>query len=210
VGLLMGAEEKKKIKISVRTLVEFILCSGDIDNRIGGRRDTEAMQEGSRIHRKIQKRMGSNYNAEFPLSITVPVSRDDVEFDILIDGRADGILSQPEEKPAIVVDEIKCVYMELSRLEAPVPVHRAQAMCYAYIYGKNYENDEIGIRLTYCNIETENMKYFEEDFSFSQLEEWFLHVMEEYGKWAAWQYRWSLYRNESIKALDFPFDYRPG
>ncbi len=206
----MEAKDKKKIKVSVRTLVEFILCSGDIDNRTGGRRDTDAMQEGSRIHRKIQKKMGSNYNAEVSLSITVPVSRDNVEFDICVEGRADGILSQPEEKPAIVVDEIKGVYMELSHLDAPVPIHRAQAMCYAYIYAKEHLCEEIGIRLTYCNIETENIKYFDEVFSYHQLEEWFSHVIEEYGKWAVWQYRWSLYRNESIKSLDFPFDYRLG
>jgi Rad3-related DNA helicase len=206
----MEAEDKNKIKISVRNLVEFILCSGDIDNRSGGRRDTDAMQEGSRIHRKIQKRMGSNYNAEYPLSITIPVSRDGVEFEICLEGRADGILSQPDEKPSIVIDEIKGVYMELSHLDAPVPVHRAQAMCYAYIYALQHELNEIGIRMTYCNIETEIIKYFEENFSLSELEQWFYHVMDEYGKWAAWQYRWFIYRNESIKTLEFPFDYRPG
>lgn len=206
----MGAEDRKKIKISVRNLVEFILCSGDIDNRSGGRRDTDAMQEGSRIHRKIQKRMGSNYSAEFPLSITLPVSRDGVEFEICLEGRADGIISQPEENPSVIIDEIKGVYMELSHLDTPVPVHRAQAMCYAYIYAKKYEHKVIGIRMTYCNLETENTKYFNETFETGDLEEWFFHVMDEYGKWAAWQYSWSLCRNESIKALEFPFEYRMG
>ena len=42
------------IRISVRNLVEFILRSGDIDNRKGGIADKEAMQLGSRLHRKIQ------------------------------------------------------------------------------------------------------------------------------------------------------------
>ena len=44
----------EKISISVRNLVEFILRTGDIDNS-RGHRDADAMQEGSRIHRKIQK-----------------------------------------------------------------------------------------------------------------------------------------------------------
>ncbi len=44
--------EKQNIKISVRNLVEFILRSGDIDNRKSRVMQAEAMQEGSRIHRK--------------------------------------------------------------------------------------------------------------------------------------------------------------
>ena len=47
-----------KIKISVRNLVEFILRSGDIDNRGAGGMQADAMQRGSRIHRKLQKQAG--------------------------------------------------------------------------------------------------------------------------------------------------------
>ena len=55
-------EDRSIIKISVRNLVEFILREGDIDNRVGKGASAEAMQEGSRIHRKIQRRKGSNYH----------------------------------------------------------------------------------------------------------------------------------------------------
>ena len=51
-------EEKQRVRVSVRNLVEFILRYGDIDNRRGGLGEKEAMQEGSRLHRKIQGRMG--------------------------------------------------------------------------------------------------------------------------------------------------------
>ena len=44
-------QPKQIIKMSVRNLVEFILRSGDIDNRKGKAAEREAMQEGSRIHR---------------------------------------------------------------------------------------------------------------------------------------------------------------
>ena len=50
-------EEFPMIKISVRNLVEFILRSGDIDNRVGALAKADAMQQGSRIHRKIQRKM---------------------------------------------------------------------------------------------------------------------------------------------------------
>ena len=53
-------EEAENVRISVRNLVEFILRSGDIDNRKGSFSDPDAMQMGSRLHRKIQGRMGSN------------------------------------------------------------------------------------------------------------------------------------------------------
>ena len=46
----------EQVRISVRNLVEFILRSGDIDNRRGRTATKEAMQEGSRIHRKLQRR----------------------------------------------------------------------------------------------------------------------------------------------------------
>ena len=122
-----------KIKISVRNLVEFILRSGDLDNRQGGRRDSvDAMQQGSRIHKKIQKSMGAAYRAEVPLSLTVPRELDGTAFEICVEGRADGIFT--EEDGTIVIDEIKGVYRELAAIEEVVPVHRAQAMCYAYMY----------------------------------------------------------------------------
>ena len=52
-------EKKRELHTSVRNLVEFIFRGGDIDNRGGRLASAEAMLEGSRIHRKIQKSMGS-------------------------------------------------------------------------------------------------------------------------------------------------------
>ena len=61
-------KKKEKIRISVRNLVEFILRSGDLDNRRTASQDRDAMQKGSIIHRKIQKQMGIGYQAEVPLT----------------------------------------------------------------------------------------------------------------------------------------------
>ena len=208
-----------KIKISVRNLVEFILRSGDLDNRQGGRRDSvDAMQQGSRIHKKIQRGMGAAYRAEVPLTITVPRELDGTAFEICVEGRADGIFT--DEGGNTVIDEIKGVYRDLASIEEVVQVHRAQAMSYAYMYececrSRSAESsfipsDELCIRITYCNIETEGVKYFPETFSFDELEQWFNSLIDEYCKWAAWQYHWREQRNASIKQLQFPFPYRPG
>ena len=206
----------KTVKISVRSLVEFILRSGDIDKASGsGRQSVEAMQEGSRIHRKIQKRMGTNYQAEVPLSITVPLQCEGLGLELCVEGRADGILNQTgekkkEEEADIIIDEIKAVYRELSTMKEAVPVHIAQAKCYAYIYALQNDLKEIGVRLTYCNIETENLLYFDETYTFSDIKQWFTNLVEEFSKWAALEYEWCKERNGKIKELQFPFDYRPG
>ena len=136
------------IRISVRSLVEFILRSGDIDNRIGGA-DKDAMQLGSRIHRKIQRRMGADYRAEVPLKYEIPCRG----YVMLLEGRADGII---ETEKGTVIDEIKGVFKELHALEKPVEVHLAQARCYAYMYASQHELDEIGVQMTYCNMENED------------------------------------------------------
>ncbi len=211
---LMG--EVRDIKISVRSLVEFILCSGDLDNT-RGRNEMEAMQAGSKIHRKLQKQAGADYTAEVPLSITVPVTREDIIFELTIEGRADGVIrnsaikdEEDNNPPEIIIDEIKGVYRELSHMTEPVGVHRAQAMCYAYIYAVQQKQSRIGIRMTYCNLETENLRYFEETLTFEALEEWFERLTGEYAKWASWQIKWTEKRNEAIKKLEFPFPYREG
>ena len=56
--------EQNRIRVSVRNLVEFVLRSGDIDSRRGSGREKEAMLEGGKLHRKIQRRMGAGYEAE--------------------------------------------------------------------------------------------------------------------------------------------------
>ena len=190
--------EEKIIRISVRNLVEFILREGDIDNRKAGLPDKEAMQLGGRIHRKIQRQMGSDYHAEVPLKITVPCEG----FVIQIEGRADGIQKTAD---GVVVDEIKGVLRELEYIEKPVGVHLAQAKCYGYIYGKQQELDRITVQMTYCQMETEEVKRFQETFSIEELERWFFDIVMQYEKWARFQVEWRQTRDATIKEAEFPY-----
>ena len=197
------------VKISVRNLVEFILRSGDITTSESGLADPDAMQEGTRIHKKLQKRMGSAYRAEVPLSITLPVTYDSVSVEMTVEGRADGIF--PEKNGSgTTIDEIKGIYRHVSRLTGPVPVHKAQAMCYGYIYALENKLKDVGIQMTYCYIPTEEVRTFSERIPFAELEKWFMDLLHEYAKWAVWQIKWQEKRNESIQELDFPFEYREG
>ena len=200
-----GMEEKKeeKVRISVRNLVEFILREGDLDSRQGGGADKEAMLLGGRIHRKIQRQMGSGYHAEVPLQIVVPCEK----LDIVVEGRADGII---EEDGRTAVDEIKGILQDLDLIKEPKKVHLAQAKCYAYIYAGKKELSEIGVQMTYCQMETEEVKRFYQTFSYEELKKWFLDLVHQYEKWAVFQIEWRQKRNQSIKQVEFPFGYREG
>lgn len=216
----------QELHTSVRNLVEFILRGGDIDNR-SGRMITDAMMEGSKIHRKIQRSMGEDYQAEVPLALTIQAE----EYMLVIEGRADGIAygefpNQNSEKEAytqdtfldrtdkseemVYIDEIKGVYRNVATMEAPVYVHKAQAMCYAYIYALQNHLDQIGVQMTYCNLDTEDVKLFQEVFAWDALADWFGNLIAEYRKWADWQIMWRRKRQESIQNLEFPYPYREG
>lgn len=199
----MENQKKEIIQISVRNLVEFILRSGNLDNRRSFAADKEAMLKGSKIHRKIQKQMKASYRAEVPLGWDQEYD----EFIIRVEGRADGII---EEDGETVIDEIKGVYMDLAYLEEPVSVHKAQAMCYAYMYGKPLKKEEIQVQMTYCQIETEEIRRFRDNFTLSYLEKWFEDLMAEYYKWAEFQYRRRIERRISMEGLEFPYPYREG
>ena len=193
----------EQIKISVRNLVEFILRSGNIDNRHGVVGGKEAMQEGGRIHRKIQRRMGTSYHAEVALKIQYEYEN----YILVVEGRADGIIIESQQ---VTIDEIKGIYQDVHSLSAPIPIHLAQARCYAYIYGSQQELKEITVQMTYCNLDTEEIRYFYEQYQMEELHKWFSELIKAYKKWADFQFVVKKKRQESIQGLEFPFPYREG
>lgn len=201
--IIEQSQTLQQVRISVRNLVEFLLRSGDIDNRMSHGMQMNAMQEGMRIHKKLQRAMGSSYSPEVPLKMDVLTER----YVLTIEGRADGIFTK-EDLPCI--DEIKGVYQDVTKMEAPASVHLAQAKCYAYIYASQHDLEEIGIQMTYCDLDTEEVQRFYTRYGFAELRDWFDALMKEYQKWADFQYEWHQRSIASIKNLEFPFAYRPG
>ena len=212
-----------EIKISVRKLVEFILRSGDIDKK-SGLPDTDAMLMGSRIHRKLQKSAGPEYEAEVFLSETFCYPEG---FSVRLEGRADGIITG---KDGITIDEIKSLMMDVDELEEPVPVHEAQAKCYAFMYlaelareseaaeissgkrpgAKRSRLESITVQMTYVSMETEKIRRFSRTYTRAALEEWFYDILSKYRVWAAWLCDHRRRRNLSIRKLKFPYPYREG
>ena len=161
------------------------------------------MLKGSRLHRKIQKQMGSHYQPEVSL-------KKDTEYADLIlrvEGRADGVFSQDDR---FCIDEIKGVYKNLELMEEPVLVHRAQALCYAWIYLDEHELEEIDVQMTYAHLDTEVIKRFRETLTRAELKQWYEELTDSYHKWLAYQIEWRKKRNESMENLEFPFAYRKG
>ena len=192
-----------KTRISVRNLVEFILRCGDIDNRMGGDASLETMQEGARLHRLIQRRAGADYTPEVPLAYTYV--EDDVE--ISVEGRADGVI---DNDTGVTVDEIKTTYGDVMKYTEARPLHLAQARFYAHILAQSKNLLSIKVRLTYVNIDTEEIRYFNYTFLQEELNEFTSSVCHEYVKWARLEDDLIKTRNASVKGLPFPFAYRAG
>lgn len=190
-----------EIRISVRGLVEFILRAGDIDNRKKASPE-DAMQEGGRIHRMIQRRMGAGYHAEVSMKYRCEYDA----YSLLVEGRADGVI----DGDVVTIDEIKGTYRDLERMKKPDEIHLAQAKCYAWMYGHDHGQKEMKVQMTYCNLDTEEIRRFTYAYSMAALTEWFLDVVEQYKKWADEDVAWKKKRRESIRSVGFPFPYREG
>lgn len=195
--------EKPVIKISVRNLVEFMLRSGDIDDSSSHRDQTLAMREGARIHKKIQKSMGASYRSEYPLKFKVTYD----DYDLIIEGRADGIMA--ERTPALV-DEIKGVYRDVEKMEAPDEVHLAQARCYAFMLLTERKLKDIEVQMTYVDLDTEAIRYFNETYRAEEIEDWFYKLVSAYKRWSDYEFYESRIVRESIRTLSFPFEMREG
>lgn len=192
-----------EISISVRSLVEFLLREGDISEGSGITLAKDAMNAGSRIHRKLQKSAGSFYNAEVPLKLEINTN----EYKITVEGRADGII---EKDAQTTIDEIKGMYKRVEDMEQPINVHVAQAKCYAYIYARKKSLDSINVQMTYVNLDTEGIKHFVLSYTFAELEKWFMGLMNDLEMWADMALEHCHMRDESISDMNFPFEYRNG
>ncbi|PYG87035.1 Rad3-related DNA helicase [Ruminiclostridium sufflavum DSM 19573] len=194
--------EKSQVKISIRNLVELVLRSGDIDSRLVS---STSMQEGTRIHQKIQREGGPNYSKEVSLTFDYEIQG----FTIKLEGRADGIITEPE---GIVIDEIKSTSRPLEYIDEEFSLlHWAQAKCYAFIYAVQNQMEKIHVQLTYFQVDTEERLNIRKQFELQELRAFMEELMDRYLVWAKMQDEWNTLRDISVRALKFPFEnYRKG
>ena len=190
-----------RIDISVRSLVEFVLRSGDLGS--GSSFSPARMQEGIRVHQLLQQIKGRYIEKELSLKFTINVN--DIKF--YISGRADGLMLRED---FYIIDEIKSTAKSLNNCEEE-DVHLAQAKFYAYIYALDNNLANIGVNVTYYSLYDQDFRSFEHEYEIEELETYVMYIVKTYSLFCMMIERLKDERDKSILSLDFPFDsYRKG
>ncbi|WP_318036167.1 ATP-dependent DNA helicase [Halobacillus amylolyticus] len=192
----------QQMSISVRELVEYVYREGSIDNRF---RTNTALQEGTAIHKAVQKEYKEGEEKEVHLEYVYAYD----ELKLRIHGRCDGLL-RTEKGPRI--DEIKSTARDLEELtEESFPVYWAQAKLYAYIYMEQEQLDEIDVQLTYVQKQTKEKKRFVQTYTKGNLALFIRETVEEYVSYARILLHIREQKEKTIPDLTFPFSsYREG
>ena len=194
----------KTLTLSVHQLVDFLLRTGDIDNRVFNR---SSMAEGTKIHASYQAKQGSDYISEYPLQRRFVVEG----VDVTLQGRADGIIKR--KNGDYIIDEIKSTVEDLQVFrDDNFEWHIGQAKCYALLFALEQNLETISIRLTYIRQGKEKEKRIEEYFFYrSELDQFVHTLLEDYLDFYNIIFRHINEKNKSIKGLSFPFEkYRQG
>ncbi len=186
-----------ELVLSVHQLVDFLLRTGDIDNRIYNQ---ETMQEGTFLHAMHQSKQGRNYMAEYPLKERFSFQG----IDIVLEGRADGIYFDGQE---YVVEEIKSTIVNLDDyFLSQKEWHLGQAKCYALMFAHERNIDNVNIKLTYYHQLDKNRLVKGFHYSVSELEADVNALFEEYLNFYRFIIERTIKRNRSAAELEFPFD----
>lgn len=193
------------IKESVRGIIEYVLKKGSIDDRYVGKNRSV---EGTLAHKKLQtsnKDIYEIYEKEVKLEERFLV--DGIE--LIIEGRADGIITIDND---VYIEEIKSTYKDVMFIDEDYnELHWAQGKFYAYIYSFQNNLDSIYVKLSYFNVETEEVKSFNRKFDFEELESYVNGIIDKYKRMINLNLDIKEERNESIRILNFPFEtYRKG
>ena len=195
---------KRTVRESVRGLVEFILKTGSIDNRFS---ISKRAIEGIKAHQKLQKSNKTLYK-RYDKEVYLSEEFNFENFTLKLDGRADGIIYDNED---IIIEEIKSTYKPFLEINDRNELHWAQAKVYGYMYLLKNNLMSIYIQLSYYQLESDEVKSFKRQYTFSELENFFNDLINKYEKYIKLQSNHKYSRNKSIKELNFPFvKYRDG
>lgn len=196
---------KVVFKESVRGIIEYVFKNGSLDDRFVSR---GRALEGTLAHSKMQKDNALLYEQyEKEVKLQYEFEKDNLA--LLVEGRADGIII---ENNNVIIEEIKSTYKELIYIEEDYnALHWAQVKFYGYIYCCNNKIDTITIRLSYFNLNSNEVRSFDKVFKLEELEKFVYTIIDNYLEVISLKEELKLSRNESIRLLEFPFEkYRKG
>ena len=187
------------IRISVRGLVEFTLHGADI-RPAGSMRD---MQEGTLGHKARQGLLGEGWEAEVPLSLTIPL---DDGAELLLTGRMDAFC----DGDVPVIEEIK-LWQHKEPPLLPFEAHEMQAVCYGHMLCQERGIEKVIIRVVYVDRRGKVRGEFDTSLTAAECHARFLTVYEPWVRRNRLIRKHRRERDASLRHLTFPFEsYRPG
>lgn len=199
----MDKAKKRYLHLSVHQLVDPILRSGDIDDRVY---NAETMKQGTIIHSAYQKGKSSSYLSEYPLSGTYETEKGV----IFLQGRADGIDCSNN---AYVIEEIKSTVEDLDEFfSIQEKWHLGQLLCYARMFMEEKKLDKICIKLVYIS-QKETGKQMTKLYSFSygEVKEKVDAIINQYFSFFEPYFLHVKSRDETSSKVNFPYkSFRPG
>jgi len=191
---------ENSVQVSVRELAEFCYRSGDIDHRFT---PSPTGVQGIEGHQRVVRKRPGSYCSEFPVEYRY--SQD--EGVLLLRGRADGF-----DSSLGYVEEIKtCRVNPRSIPESVKQVHLAQARLYAAMIAVQENREQLEVRLTWFNIDSEEEWVSAYIYMAAELAEFLEESLCSYSSWLKEISRLAGVRNRSIVALQFPYpNFRSG
>ena len=194
--------------VSVHNLVAFVLQAGDLTS--GGFQKRDRAQAGTQGHKRVQRSRPEGYQSEVDIALQVEEKGMSLE----VRGRIDGLYATQEPvatQENVVIEEIKTTTLALDQVsERNNPLHWAQAQCYAYMLARQENLPNVRIHLTYYQLDSRTEKTFQRQFTAAELATFFSELITPYLVWFRKVRERQIQRDQSIQALDFPYDdYRP-
>lgn len=187
----------KPIQRSVHDIVDFVLRTGDLDNRIFNR---ATMQTGTDMHRRYQQQITiPGYHRE--LLVEGDFTYLNLHFHII--GKADGLYEKGE---MVIVEELKTAIADLPSFHKQHETwHLIQGLFYGYMYAIAQGKTQIKVKLIYMH-QTDNERLEKEyDFSIDEAKKDLDAVIKEYGEFYTLILNQQQTLANKLPNLQFPF-----
>ncbi|MFV0439939.1 MAG: ATP-dependent DNA helicase [Lachnospirales bacterium] len=168
------------INISVRDIVELVYRCGNIDSTYRANKVQNSMQEGIRLHTKLQKKREKeckNNNITYIKEKSVKHSFITSDINFEIKGRIDGIFYEDD---ITIIEEIKSTSTNLDNILNPPIDYLSQLKLYGYILLKEENLQRVKLNLTYISVQDESLKTFEYYEDISTLDIFFNDLISKY------------------------------
>jgi DNA excision repair protein ERCC-2 len=188
----------KNLRISVRSLVEHMLKTGDLSSPFDGLTRPNGLT-GIRAHQKIQQSRPASYTPEVPVEYLVNSD----PYNLQIQGRIDGVYRHLGVQ---VLEEIKTTQRDLdSFISGSQVLHWAQLRVYAACYAAVHESDELTLQLTYLQVNSGQVQTFFQNETAETLALFLEGLVDRYLDWVKQIDRRKARRDRSIHTVDFPY-----